>query len=77
MSDTPRTDENLAQAWMARDMRAKCKELERELNAAKSALKDCECAISAFLGFHSDYLSNTQVATLSETLAKLKPFINP
>jgi polyhydroxyalkanoate synthesis regulator phasin len=49
----------------------------RQVAAMRDAIKEAQSAVSAFLGFHSDHLSNAQVASLSETLSKLQPFIKP
>jgi hypothetical protein len=47
----------------------------RENAEMRAAIKEAQCAVSAFLGFHSGHLSNAQVASLSETLTKLQPFL--
>lgn len=54
---------------------SRCRDLKRENEAMREALKDSQSAISAFLCFYSDHLTNEQVAPLSETLDKLRHFL--
>jgi len=69
-----RTESHLAAS--ARDIQDN-QRLRVENEAMRDAIKEAQSAVSAFLGFHSDHLSNAQVASLSETLTKLQPFIKP
>ena len=48
-------------------------QLERDIHELNERLKDAHSAVSAFLGFHSDRLTNAQAKALFETLLKLKP----
>lgn len=48
-----------------------------DIEAMRATLKESASHLSGFLGFHSDSLTTPQMRSISECLAKLKPYAKP
>jgi hypothetical protein len=49
--------------------------LRNEITSMREAIKEAQCTISAFLGFHSDKLTLPQMRSLADTMSKLQHFL--